>query len=451
MSCAYYHATQRIAAITGIPRNHIGAAMDVARQRMGTIAEPAPDNLPVIAALLGLPETCGDPAPVIRRVWTTLLVLIHTHSTDPRRRRWLAVANILGMPASLLTEPAHPAVVETVRRQWTTEPPTTDTLTVTGLRALRHGTPIPEQIITEAIGAANRRAIVTWIAHGAWDERFETMIADLSVGEIGTLVRAGVLPQTLVDQVVTWWPSDHLPWEAFPLDLWDRVPNPDIARKGRARTAATQLIHYPKWCTDDRLIEAAAHVPWYAGEVLVRRHDIHDDRLIEAVTDVPWCAGEVLVRRHDIHDDRLIEAAARNEWVAGQILIDRPDLRTDDRLIEAAARDAERSAVVLTQCPDFCDDRLIDAIAQKPRRAAEVLIKRQNLRNDQLITAIATAENATYARDVLLARHDLRTNEHLLAAIARDQALVDSVLAQYPDLRDHPILTAVHHADKSSG
>ena len=68
-----------------------------------------------------------------------------------------------------------------------------------------------------------------------------------------------------------------------------------------------------------------------------------------------------------------------------------------------------------------------------------------------LIAAVTMTEDATYARDVLLARSNLRTDARLRTAIARARSLLDDVLTHYPDLRDHPRFTTVHNADRTSG
>ena len=380
MSCTYQRATTSVAAMTGLSRPLISTAMDIARQRRVAVPTPSAHTLPAIAAALGLSETCGNPVTVIQRVWVALLVLIRDHASDSRRRRWLAVAEMLGVPTPILPEPAHPAVIETVRRQWTTDLTGSDNLTTTGLRALRDGGSIPTEPIEEALRMGDRQAIVTWIAHGVWDDRFEDICADLTDTEIGIMVRAGVLPDSLASQVVTWWPSDHLPWEAFPIDLWDRVPHPDIARKGRAQTAATQVIRYPNLRTDDRLIAAIAQDGAWTVEVLL--HNIDDDRLILTAARYPLAAAKVLSRT-TIRDERLIDAAIRDPAAAAEVLC-RTTIR-DERLIAAAAKEAETALQVLTRCHDLCDERLIAVVANNPYHAKNVVACRQDLRHHPLM------------------------------------------------------------------
>ena len=476
MSCAYRHAAARIATIAGIPPDLMLTAMDIARQRRVAFPDLPPDRLRTIAPLLGITPTCGNPQQVIARIQSALIALGTLHPTHLYIERWMAVAAALGVPDDHLPVPVHPEIMATVRAQWAAPPPNpAPDRTAKGLAALWNGEPIPTEVIDEAIHAGDRQAIVTWIAHGVWDDRFEAMCADLSDQEIGTIARAGVMPDTIVKQIAWRWWSADLPWDVFPLAMWDRVANPDIARVGHTRTAAMKLIRVSTLC-DDRLITAAAQQAVWAAKVLIHRHDLCDDRLIAAVAKDEVRAHDVLLARHDLADDRLIAAVARNAACARNVLIKRHDL-ADDRLIEAVASKGAPSDArdVLLARHDLADDRLIAAVAKVSWHARDVLIARHDLRDDRLIAAVARnpwtalttlcacfdlcddrliaaiANDATCSRIVLIERPDLRTNTRLLTAIARDRALVDSVLAQVPELRDHPILAAVRHADGTSG
>ena len=572
MSCAYRTAATRIAAIAGIPPDLMLTAMDIARQRRIAFPVLPPDQLFTITQLLGIAPTCGNPQQVITRTQAALLALGTLHPTHPCVRRWLAVAALLGVPDDQVPVPAHPVVIATVREQWLSALPSpANDQSTEGFTALWRGGPIPTERIDEALRAGDRTAIVTWMAHGVWDDRFEDVCADLTDAEIGRIVRAGVMPDALVGRVAQRWRSDALPWDVFPLTMWDRVPDPDIARAGRARTAAMTLIHHPTlrddrliavaaqeaiWAVrvlrkmslhDDRLITIAAMNAKDARDVLIDRTDLSDDRLIDAVataTDEPWFARDVLVSRHDLHDHRLIATAAKRSRYARDVLIERPDVRDpcliaaaakkpeyardvliarrdlrDRRLIAAAAKKPECARDVLIARTDLRDRRLIGAAAKKPQYAHDVLIARTDLSDDRLIDAVATAtDEPRFARDVLIvrfdvhddrlitiaamnakdahdvliarpdlrtddrlitavvqnetwaaealkatdlhdhrliaaaakkpwcaksvlsARPDLRTNTCLLTAVARDRALVRLVVAQHPDLRDHPLL-----------
>ena len=385
MSCAYQHAAQRVAAMTGLSYSLVSAAMDIARQRTITVPTPDPDALPSIVIALGLPETCKNPVLVIRRVWAALLVLMHTHSTDLRIQRWRAVAAILGVPAHLLPEPAHAVVVETVRQQWALlDLPLADDRAVMGIRALHNSTPISTKPIDEAIGAGDRHTIVTWIAHGVWDDRFEAECTELTDQEIGIIVRAGVLPDSIVPQIAERWWSDDLPWEAFPLDVWDRVHDPIVARVGRARTAATQFMRYPNMRSNDRLIAAIAHDVVWTVEVLRHAH-LRDDRLIDAVAQEPWMAGQVLCDT-DLYDTRLIAAVVRNPYWAAKVLIARADIR-DDRLIAAVAQEPWMATWVVMDT-DIRDDRLIAAVAQEQECRARAVEQCPDLGEHPLITVL---------------------------------------------------------------
>ena len=511
MSCAYRHAAARIATIAGIPTDLMLTAMDIARQRRVTFPDLPPDRLRTIAPVLGITPTCGNPQQVIARAQSALIALGTLHPTHPSVERWMAIAAaLLGVPEDHLPVPVHPEIMATVRAQWDAPPPNpAPDRTTAGIAALWQGNPIPDELIEEAIRTDNQMAIVTWMAYGVWDDRFTDMCWNLADAEIGILVRAGVKPDALVEQIAQRWWSDNLPWDAFPVTLWDRVANSKAARAGRARTAAAKLVRNPAlrddqliaavadgdpwyaknlllarpdlrteprlitaamdphwWAydvlikhpdryTDEQLIAVAAQQPSRARDVLVTRRDLHDARLITAAAKTSQCARDVLVTRRDLHDARLIAAVANATdmpWLARNVLAKRSDLR-DARLIAIVAErgtplDAQH---VLTMCPDLSDDRLIAAVAKEPWCAGGVLIARRDLSDDQLITAVATKGRPLDVYHVLIARPDLRTDARLLTAIARDRALVDDVLTHYPDLRDHPILTAVRHADGSSG
>ena len=476
MSCAYQRAAQRVAAMTGLSYSLVSAAMDIARKRTITVPTPDPDALPSIVIALGLPETCKNPVLVIRRVWAALLVLMHTHSTDLRIQRWRAVAAILGVPAHLLPEPAHAVVVETVRQQWALlDLPLTDDRAVMGIRALHNSTPISTKPIDEAIGAGDRHTIVTWIAHGVWDDRFEAVCHTLTDMEIETIVQTGVAPNAIVARVAQRWRSDTLPWDVLPLALWDQVTDTMVAREGRARTAAMRLIRHPT-LRSDRLITAAAQQEHWAAEVLIARPDLRtddrliasvaharywaalvlqatdccDNRLIEAVANQePWHAKNILINRPDLSDDRLITTAASDPACARDVLVARHDL-SDPRLIAAVATDPRLAAKVLIARPDLSDDRLIAAVAERgtPWDGYAVLIARHDLSDDRLIAAVAT--DPRLAAQVLIACPDLRTNARLLTAIAQDQHLIHDVVAQCPDLRDHPLLRTTVKRNRSS-
>ena len=450
MSCAYRHAAIRIATIAGIPTDLMMTAMDIARQRRVTFPDLPPDQRSTITKLLGITPTCGNPQQVIARIQTALIALSTIHPTHPCIERWMAIAAVLGVPDDRLPRSVQPVTVETVCQQWMTDLPTTDDRVTAGIRALRSGIPIPTELIDEAIRAKDRQAIVTWMAHGVWDDRFKIMCQWLSAEEINTIVGAGVVPDILVEQIVgqyeRWWVLKDLPWDIFPMTLWDRVADPAIARAGRARTAATKLRRHPT-LYHDHLIDAAASEVYWAAEVLIRRHDLADDRLIAAVAEDPGYARNVLIERHDLSDPRLIAAVAKKSAYAIDVLNKRHDL-SDPRLIAAVAKHSGYARDALIERHDLSDPRLIAAVAEKSAYARDVLIKRHDLSNDRLIAAVA--ENPWYTHEVLIARPDLRTDARLLTAIIRDRALVDSVLAQAPDLCDHPLLTAVRTPDGSS-
>ena len=425
MSCSYRRAATRIATIAGIPPDLMMMAMDIARQRCVTFPALPPDRLRTIAPVLGITPTCGNPQQVIARAQSALIALGTLHPSHPWVERGMAIATaLLGVPEDHLPVPVHPEIMATVRAQWATPPPHPAPDRATrGLAFLWRGDPIPDELIDEAICDGDRTAIVTWIAHGVWDDRFEDVCRKLTDEEIGTIVRAGVVPDALVEQVAQKWMPRRLPWDVFPLAIWDRVADPEIASSYRAHTAAAKLIRDPT-LRDDQLIAAAAKGSGWAYHVLVARHDLSDDRLIAAVAENAAYAYNLLVARHDLSDDRLIAAVAeRCSWDARDVLIKRHDLS---------------------------DDRLIAAVAQDPWYARDVLVERHDLSDDRLITAVATKGRPFDVHRVLVARPDLRTDGRLLAAIARDRALADDVLMHYPDLRDHPILAAVRGPDGSS-
>ena len=501
MSCAYRHAAVRIATMAGIPTDLMLTAMDIARQRCVTFPNLPPDRLHAIAPRLGITPTCGNPQQVLTRIQTTLIVLGTLHPSHPWVERGMAIAAALGVPDDHLPVPVHPDVLATVRAQWTAPPPDpAPDRTTAGIAALWRGNPIPTELIEETLRTGDRTAIVTWMAYGVWDDRFEAMCQDLTDAEIGFIVRAGVVPDAVVRRIAERWWSDSLPWEVIPFAMWDRVADATIARKGRARTAAAKLARNST-LRDDQLIAAAAEESRWAGHVLTARPDLSDERLIAAVAKESRWAGHVLTARHDLTDERLIAAAAEEPEPARDVLLARPDLHTETCLIEAAANPYwwaydvlikhpdrytdEQLITVAAQHPwsacdvllarhdlsdehliaavarnvgyardvllarhDLRDDRLIAAAAEKPWCARDVLIARHDLSDDRLIAAVA--RSAVHARDVLCTRADLRTDARLLTAIARDRALADDVLMHYPDLRDHPILAAVRGPDGSS-
>lgn len=167
-----------------------------------------------------------------------------------------------------------------------------------GIAALQQGRPIPKALVDAAIRTCDWESITAWLAHGALDPRLDACCDRITDAQIATVVRAGVLPDVLIDRIVSQWSSNDLPWDAFPLILWDRVTDPTIAHLGRARTAATQLIHH---------------------------HDLHDDRLITAAAQHAWMAAKILVARPDLREEYLITAAARNRWTAHDVLRQCPD------------------------------------------------------------------------------------------------------------------------------
>ena len=464
MSCAYRHAAVRIATIAGIPTDLMMTAMDIARQRRVTFPALPPDRLRTIAPLLGITPTCGNPQQVIARIQAALLALGTIHSTHLWVGRWMAVAAALGVPDDHLPVPVHPEIMTTVRAQWAAPPPNPapDRATA-GIAALWQGDPIPDELIEEALRMGDRTAIVTWIAHGVWDDRFGDICADLTDTEIGRIVRAGVLPDGLVPQIAKRSWSDDLPWDAFPLDLWDRVPNPDVARKGRARTAAAQFIRYPDLRADDRLIAAFARDPVRMAEVL--RHDhLRDDRLIAAAAEDAAVALEVVCRTN-LRDDRLIAAVAEDAAMASEVVC-RTNLR-DARLIAAAATDAAAAAEVLC-ATDIRDERLIDVIVQqqdadaaarvlcdtviRDERLIDVIVQQQDadaaawvlcdtvIRDERLIDVIVQQQDAWAAAKVL--RHNTNLDcEQLIVTAAKDAWAASEVLSD-TDIRDERLIVA---------
>ena len=423
MSCAYRTAATRIATIATIPPDLMLTAMDIARQRRVVSPDLPPDRRSIIAKLLGITPTCGNPQRVIAHTTTALLILGALYPTHPSVERWMAIATVLGVPDDHLPVSVHPVIMATVRAQWAAPPRAPRSRRAKGIAALWRTASIPTDLIDEALCVGDRQAIVTWMAHGVWDDRFTGVCYGLTERDIGTIVRAGVVTDAIVEQVARWWPSDDLPWEVFPVTMWDRVPDPTIARAGRARTAATKLILDPT-LGDDQLIAAAAEDSWYASDVLIKRPDLSDNRLIDITTKVPHYACDVLIARPDLCDNRLINAVATHPVLSKKLLVNRSDLRTDDRLITAVVTNPWYARCVLIACTDLSDNRLI--------------------------AAVVTAEDATYAHDVLIARPDLRTDGSLLTAIARNRALVNDVLLHYPELRDHPIFAAALNADRPS-
>ena len=410
-------------------------AMDVARQQKIASSSLAPATLRAVAKVLKLPSTCSTPALVIARAQRSLLALSMSRATDPRRTRWLAVASMIGVPADQLPEPVSPAVVEAIRWQRTATS-SLSTRARDGLAALHQGTPIPTELIDEAIRSRDRASIIAWLAHGAWDERFEAVCGRFTDQEIGMLVRAGVLPHPLVQQVFQRWKSDKLPWEAFPLTMWDTASDVTVARAGRARTAATQLIRYPDLRTDDRLIAAAAQDAQWAAHVLCGT-DIRDDRLIAAAAqDAQW-AADVLIQYPNIRDDRLIAAAAQDARRAAHVLCN-TDIR-DDRLIAAAAQDAQWAAHVLCYT-DIRDARFIAAIVQKQNAtfAADVLIHCPDIRDASLIPI--AAQDSWHAAHVLC-NTDIR-DARFIAIIVQKKGAREAarVLSTCPDIRDASLI-----------
>ena len=451
MSCAYRRAAARIATIAGIPPDLMLTAMDVARQYRVAFPALPPDRLSTITQLLGIAPTCGNPQQVIARIQSALIALGILHPSQPWVERGMAIAAVLlGVPEDHLPVPVHPVIMATVCAQWAAPPSNPDSdRTTKGIAALWRGDPIPTELIDEAIRAKDRQAIITWIAHGVWDDRFEAVCHTLTDMEIETIVQTGVAPNAIVARVAQRWRSDTLPWDVLPLALWDQVTDTMVAREGRARTAAMRLIRHPT-LRSDRLITAAAQQEHWAAEVLIARPDLRtDDRLIASVAHARYWAALVL-QATDYCDNRLIEAVANQEpWHAKNILINRPDL-SDDRLITTAASDPACARDVLVARHDLSDPRLIEAVVGKgsPSDARDVLVARHDLSDDRLIAAVAT--DPRLAAKVLIARPDLRTDARLLTAIAQDQHLIHNVVAQCPDLRDHPLLRTTVKRNRSS-
>ena len=469
MSCAYRHTTTRIATMAGIPRDLMLTAMDIARQRRVTFPALPPDRLRTITQLLGITPTCGNPQQVIDRIQTALIALGTLHPTHPCIERWMAVAALLGVPEDHLPVPVHPDVLATVRAQWAAPPPDpAPDRTTAGIAALWRGDPIPAELIEEAVWVGDRQAIVTWMAHGVWDEQFTDVCRRLTTEEIGTIVRAGVITDALVERIARQWLSDDLPWDVFSLAMWDRVTNPKAAHEGRARTAAAKLVRNPAF-RDDQLIAAVAQDAHWASKVLRNCTDLSDDRLIDAVAKNAGDAYDVLTERHDLRDPRLIAAVAKDSAYAQDVLLARPDLRTERCLIEAAAEPDWWAYDVLIKHPDqYTDERLITIAAQRPRSARDVLIKRTDLCDPRLIAAVTTAEDATYARDVLIKRTDLSdpllidavavspwdardvlikrtdlSDDRLIAAVAKESWCAGGVLIARTDLRDDRLIAAI--------
>ena len=490
MSCAYRHAAVRIATIAGIPPDLMLTAMDIARQRRVIPPTLPPDRLRTIAPRLGITPTCGNPQQVIARIQSALIALGTLHPSQPWVERGMAIAAALGMPDDHLPVPVHPEIMETVRAQWAAPPPDPAPNRATaGIAALWRGEPIPLDLMTEALRVNDWDAIVTWMAHGVWDDRFEDVCTGLTNAEIGTIVRAGVMPNALVAQITQRWQSNDLPWDVFPLAMWDWVTNPKVAREGRARTAAAKLIRnpalrderlidaaaqHPRWAAevlgatdlcDNRLIDAAAQHPHHAVAVLGTRRDLRDDCLIQAAAKESLCARNVLIARPDLSDDRLIAAAAEIPWYARDVLVARHDL-SDPQLIAAVAENAAGARDVLIERIDLCDECLIKAVADhtiEPWHARDVVIARPDLRADKRLIETAArsawtaadvlkftdlcddcliaavAQDTKHARDVLIARHDLRA-PRLIAAVASDPEIAAETLINRPDLSDEPLI-----------
>lgn len=395
MSCSYRVLAHHIAKIAGIAWEKLYVAMDVTRQQIAAVPDLSPAEVERLAHTIAMPTTCDTFRRGIHRVRSALIALGHTYSTDPCRTRWLAVAAILLVPPEYLPIPVSPAVIETVHQQWMTIAHTTaDTATTNratqGLAALWNVGAIPTELIDEAIRIGDRYAILTWMTYGVWDDRFETVCTDLSDAEIGMIVRAGVVPTAIVDRVAQRWQSEHLPWDAFPLPMWEWVTDHAIARQGRARTAATQLVRFPT-VTDDYLIAAAAD-------------------------DARW-AAMVLIKRPDITDTRLIAAVAHDGTCAVRVLIERADVRTDDRLIVSAAQEPVWASLAL-RFTDIRDNRLIERVAQSPGIAAMILCD-TDIRDERLLAA--AAQDDSWAAQVRTRCPDLRTNHRLSAATTRDE------------------------------
>ena len=442
MSCTYRTAAIRIAVMAGIPRDLMHTAMDVARQHCIAFPTLPSDQLPAITQLLGIAPTCGNPQQVITRIHAALLVLGTCHPTNPRIGRWMAVAAAIGVPTDRLPVLPPPVVINTVRTQlaalFSQDDDHPTTCLEQGLHALRHGQAIPHDLVDVAIRAATRDIIVTWLAHGALDNRLEAMCHQLTDTQMETLARAGVLPDALVAKVATLWWSPRLSWHDFPLEMWDRVTDREIARRGRARTAAAWLIHYPDLSTNDRYITAAAQDETEAAKVCIARPDLRTNKyLIAAIATDPWGAARVLVSCLDIRDPLLMTATAREPGAAAWTLAHRRDIY-DEQLMMAVTASASWTAEVLIARPDLRTNKHLITAAANDAAAAAKILSNTDMGDEQLITA--AAEEASEAAAVLIARPDLRTNEHLIAAVAKHATWVKEVQQHCPELHDHPFL-----------
>ena len=447
MSCAYRHAAFRVAAVAGMPPELMLMAMDVVpHQHVAHRHPPSETDSHIMRNLLNLPDSCSNPDRVFDRVRMALVSFGYTHPTNPRILRWMALATILGVPTHDLPIPVPPVVIDTVRSQMhrlsaidPTVPPDWQADPVeAGLITLRQGKPIPPDMVE--LTKQHQQAKLSWLAHGACSNQLEESCGQMEPPQIATLVRAGVIPTSLVMAIERYWWSDHLPWDAFPLFIWDQIANRHVQRWGKARTAATQVIQDADRRRDDRFIAAAALHSYWSSRVLLHCPDLRgDDRLIAATAEEAQWAARVLLHCPDLcDDDRLIAAAAgETEWAA-RVLLRYPELRDDDRLIAAAAGETEWAARVLMES-DLCDDRLIATAAKDGAWAAQVLIRRTDLSDERLIEG--AAQHDRWAAHLLMERTDL-SDERLLAAIVRERKNVQDVLRRRPDLKGHPLLAA---------
>ena len=220
-----------------------------------------PDRLRTIAPVLGITPTCGNPQQVFTRIQKTLPTIGIRYPPHPCIEHWMTIAAALGMPDDHLPIPVHLEITATVCAQWAAPPPNPTPNRVTAeIASLRRGDPIPDGLMTEALRTGDRTAIVTWIAYSAWDDRFTNVCDMLTAEETVTIVRAGAVPDALVERVIQRWTLRTLPWNIFSFTMWDRVTNPKVACEGQARTTAAKPVRAPA-LRDDRLIAVVADSP----------------------------------------------------------------------------------------------------------------------------------------------------------------------------------------------
>lgn len=360
----------RLALIAGIPSTMIVEVLALARHRITGYPLPVGDEASALIQNLTLSPPSHDIEQVIDRLRVALLILGQLYPTNPRIMRWMALASMLGVPIECLPVFVSPRVITTVRQQmddWRRMIDCTPLDRVTqGLHALYQGQPISRGLIEAAIQQHDWHAIATWLAHGAQDSYLEATCHQLMPDTITILVCAGVAPTSLAVALERWWWSGNLPWDAFPLTIWDHVSNPNIARVGRAHTAAIQLITYPDSRTHEQVIAAAASEARWAAKTLCATR-LRDDCLITAVAHNAWWAANVLGTCPDIVHDHLITAVAQAQepdWAA-HVLMKRSDI-CDDRLIALAAQDRQSIQDVIQHRPDLCHHPLITALKEIP-------------------------------------------------------------------------------------